>query len=60
MYWDIEDIRTPSAPPIMEDNISLEIEKEFEQIEDEICGVESNQGNMGTIASDRDAEFGER
>ncbi|XP_010442250.1 PREDICTED: uncharacterized protein LOC104725316 [Camelina sativa] len=56
VYWDIEDIRTPSAPPIMEtrqeDNISLQIENETELIEDEICRV-------GTIASDRDAEFGE-
>ncbi|EOA14637.1 hypothetical protein CARUB_v10027895mg [Capsella rubella] len=56
VYWDLEDIRTPSAPPIMEigqeDNISLEIEKEIEQIEDEICGVD-------TITNDRDAEIGE-
>ncbi|XP_010482077.1 PREDICTED: uncharacterized protein LOC104760812 [Camelina sativa] len=56
VYWDIEDIRTPSAPPIMEigqeDNISLEIENEIEQIEDEICKV-------GNIANHRDAEFGE-
>lgn len=72
MYWDMEDMGTPSAPPIMEtgqEDNSLEIETEIEQIEDEICreaGVESNQGNMGCIADDkswhlyRDAEFVER
>ncbi|KAL1219602.1 hypothetical protein V5N11_009729 [Cardamine amara subsp. amara] len=41
VYWDTEDIRTPSAPPIMEieqeDKINLELEKEIGQIEDKIC-----------------------
>lgn len=70
MYWDAtEDIGTPSAPPIMdigpEDNM-VELEKEIEQIEDEICreaGVESNhQVNIGDTVSQlyKDAEFSER
>lgn len=61
MYWDLEDIRTPSAPPIMEigqeENISVEIEK----IEDEICreaGVESS--NQSSTHLYRVEEFGER
>ncbi|CAH8363075.1 unnamed protein product [Eruca vesicaria subsp. sativa] len=57
VYWDAtEDIGTPSAPPIMDigdgDNI-VELEKEIEEIEDEICreaGVESiHQGHIGGI-----------
>ncbi|CAH2044804.1 unnamed protein product, partial [Thlaspi arvense] len=63
VYWETEDLGTPSAPPIMdigqEDN-SLEIEKEIEQIEDEICreaGVESNQENIGCIAGDISSHF---
>ncbi|KAF8105660.1 hypothetical protein N665_0157s0225 [Sinapis alba] len=60
VYWDsTEDIGTPSAPPIMdieqEDNI-VELEKEIEEIEDEICreaGVESNhQVNIGGVTGD--------
>lgn len=61
MYWDSnEDMGTPSAPPIMdigEDDNIVELEKEIEQIEDEICreaGVESHhqQVNIGCIAGD--------
>ncbi|CAA7035193.1 unnamed protein product [Microthlaspi erraticum] len=71
VYWDMEDMGTPSAPPIMEsgqEDNSLEMEREIEQIEDEICreaGVDSNQVNMGGIADYKssqlyiDAEIGE-
>uniref|UniRef100_A0A0D3DBR4 MHD1 domain-containing protein n=2 Tax=Brassica oleracea var. oleracea TaxID=109376 RepID=A0A0D3DBR4_BRAOL len=61
VYWDSnEDMGTPSAPPIMdigEDDNIVELEKEIEQIEDEICreaGVESHhqQVNIGCIAGD--------
>ncbi|CAG7872448.1 unnamed protein product [Brassica rapa] len=61
VYWESnEDIGTPSAPPIMdigEDDNIVELEKEIEQIEDEICrevGVESHhqQVNIGGLAGD--------
>jgi len=69
VYWDLEDIRTPSAPPIMEsgqeDSISLEIEKDIQKIEDEICGeagVESSKQESMRSSSHlyRVEEFGER
>lgn len=68
MYWDAttEDIGTPSAPPIMdigpEDNI-VELEKEIEQIEDEICreaGLETNHFGDTVSQLYKDAEFIER
>ncbi|AED95650.1 portal protein [Arabidopsis thaliana] len=68
VYWDLEDIRTPSAPPIMEsgqeDSISLEIEKDIQKIEDEICGeagVESSKQESMRSSSHlyRVEEFGE-
>lgn len=65
VYWDAttEDIGTPSAPPIMdigpEDNI-VELEKEIEQIEDEICreaGLETNHFGDTVSQLYKDAEF---
>lgn len=63
MCGDIEDMGTPSAPPIMEigqeEDNCLGIEKE---IEDEICreaGVENIAGDT-TSHLHRDAPFGER
>lgn len=60
MYGDIEDIGTPSAPPIMETGLeednSLGIEKE---IEDDICRVE-NIAADSTSHLYRDAEPGGR
>ncbi|CAN8265714.1 unnamed protein product [Cochlearia groenlandica] len=70
VYWDMEDIGTPSAPPIIEigeeEDNNLVVEKEIEEIGDEICReevVESNQGNIAgsdcVLNSYKDAEFGE-
>ncbi|XP_048591236.1 uncharacterized protein LOC111198718 [Brassica napus] len=65
VYWESnEDIGTPSAPPIMdigEDDNIVELEKEIEQIEDEICreaGVDIG-GLAGDTVSHLYPEFSE-